>query len=176
MSFTPKYNASDPTLTEGQFNTGRVDVNGKLLVSSSSTISSALPAGNNNIGDVDVASIAAGSNIIGNIRIDQTTPGTTNGVVVNRQPTSTAAITSVASSTSSVTLLASNTARKGASIQNTSTAILYVLLSSGTATATTSHSVQMASGTYYEIPFGYTGAITGIWASANGQANMTEFT
>lgn len=46
-------------------------------------VNAALPAGNNNIGDVDIASIAAGSNIIGNVRIDQTTPGTTNGVQVN---------------------------------------------------------------------------------------------
>lgn len=61
----------------------------------------ALPAGTNNIGDVDIASIAAGDNnignvdivtlpalvassaIIGNVRIDQTTPGTTNGVQIN---------------------------------------------------------------------------------------------
>lgn len=46
-------------------------------------IASAIPAGNNNIGDVDVASIAAGANVIGKVGIDQTTPGTTNGVQVN---------------------------------------------------------------------------------------------
>ena len=39
-----------------------------------------IAAGANNIGDVDVASIAAGSNIIGKVGIDQTTPGTTNRV------------------------------------------------------------------------------------------------
>lgn len=111
----------------------------------------------------------------GNLKVAVSGTATTTSTIT-RLPTSSAAITSVASSASSVTLLAANTARKGASIQNTSTAILYVLLSSGTATATTSHSVQMASNTYYEVPFGYTGAITGIWASANGSANMTEFT
>lgn len=42
-----------------------------------------IAAGTNNIGDVDVASIATGSNIIGKVGIDQTTPGTTNGVYVN---------------------------------------------------------------------------------------------
>lgn len=34
--------------------------------------------------------LPAGSNIIGNVRIDQTTPGTTNGVVVNATTTTTA--------------------------------------------------------------------------------------
>jgi hypothetical protein len=42
-----------------------------------------LAAGLANIGDVDVASIAAGTNLIGKVGIDQTTPGTTNGVVMN---------------------------------------------------------------------------------------------
>ena len=43
----------------------------------------ALPAGTNNIGDVDLASaIPAGTNIVGQVGIDQTTPGTTNGVQV----------------------------------------------------------------------------------------------
>lgn len=86
--------------------------------------------------------------------------------------------TSVASSASSVTILAAKPSRRGASIANTSTAILYLRLNSagGAATATTAHTVQMASNTYYEVPFGYVGIITGIWASANGQANITEYT
>src|SRR6185503_2726981 len=55
-------------------------------VGSVTAIANALPAGNNNIGDVDVASLPAiptGSNVIGKVSIDQTTPGTTNGVQVN---------------------------------------------------------------------------------------------
>jgi len=95
---------------------------------------------------------------------------------VTLRVSNTATLTSVASSASSVQLLAANSQRRGASIQNTSTSILYVLLGTASATATTSHSVQMAANTYYEIPYGYTGAVQGIWASANGQANMTELT
>lgn len=96
----------------------------------------------------------------------------------------TPSITSVSSSASSVTILANNAARRGATIQNTSTAILYLRLDGATATATTGHSVQVAPNTRYEIPtFNaanerdavYTGVITGIWASANGQANITEW-
>jgi hypothetical protein len=41
------------------------------------------------------------------------------------------------------------------------------------ATATSGHSIQMAANTNLEI-VGFTGVITGIWASANGFANMTE--
>lgn len=44
------------------------------------TVSTALPAGGNTIGNVGVI---AGSAIIGKVGIDQTTPGTTNGVQIN---------------------------------------------------------------------------------------------
>jgi hypothetical protein len=36
--------------------------------------------------------------------------------------------------------------------------------------------VQIAASGYYEVPFGYPGAIDGIWASANGNARITELT
>lgn len=84
-------------------------------------------------------------------------------------------VTSVASSASSVSLIAANTRRAGVSVQNTSTAILYLLVGGGTATATTSHSVQIPSNGYWEAPYGFTGALSGIWASANGSANITEY-
>lgn len=85
----------------------------------------------------------------------------------------TATLANVVSSATSVTLLAANTARIGATIFNDSTAILYVKL--GTTASATSHTIQMAAGTYYEVPFGYNGRIDGIWASANGNARITEF-
>lgn len=85
-------------------------------------------------------------------------------------------LTSVPDSATSVTLLAANVKRKGASIVNTSTAILYIHMSGGTATATTAHSVQLPTLNYFEVPYGYTGAITGIWASdSTGSANITEY-
>lgn len=94
---------------------------------------------------------------------------------VKAQTCSKATLTTVASSATSVSILAANSARRGASIVNASTAILYLNLAGGTATATTAHSVQLPTLAYYEVPFGFTGAITGIWASANGSANITEF-
>jgi len=84
--------------------------------------------------------------------------------------------TSVNSGTGSVTILASNANRKGASVTNTDANILYLDLSGGTAT-NASYTAAVASGAYYEIPFGYTGLITGIWAGdGSGAALVTEFT
>ena len=84
-----------------------------------------------------------------------------------------ATVTSVASSGSSVALIAANPDRNILIITNASTAILYVLLGGGTATATTAHSWQMAS--LASVNFGaFRGAVSGIWASANGSAQITE--
>ncbi len=85
----------------------------------------------------------------------------------------------VAGATSSTTLLAANVSRIGAIITNDSSAILYIDLTGGTA-STTSYSIVLdgaASSPFeaYEVPFGYTGLITGIWASATGNARVTEF-
>ena len=184
-----------------------------------------------NTGAVTISSaLPAGSNIIGNIRIDQTTPGTTNGSSLSHvgstavatgngvvgtgvqrvaiasdntafsvnavqsgtwtvQPGNTAnttawlvqtanlsssSVTSVASSTSNVTLLASNSARKGATVFNDSTAILY--LKFGATASATSYTVQIAAGGYYEFPGPtvYSGIVDGIWSAANGNARLTE--
>jgi hypothetical protein len=113
----------------------------------------ALPAGNNNIGDVDIASSV---------------------VLTTKQAASTGTLANVASSASSVTLLASNANRLGATIHNDSTQILYVKF--GTTASATSYTVKMVADAYYEVPFGYTGRIDGIWASANGNARVTELT
>jgi len=81
----------------------------------------------------------------------------------------------VASSASAVTILAANASRLGGTVYNASTQILYLILSATTPT-TANYTLAMAASSYYEVPFGYTGIIKGIWASANGNANVTEFT
>lgn len=88
------------------------------------------------------------------------------------------AVTGVTASATSVTLLAANPARRGAIIQNDSTsALLYVRLNSSAAAATSgNYTTTLMGGQNYEIPFNYTGTITGIWASAAGFANVTELT
>lgn len=97
------------------------------------------------------------------------------GSPANFAPSSSAGnSTSVASSATSVTLLAANAARKGATVYNESTSVLYVKF--GTAASATSYTVQVVAAGYYEVPFGYTGIISGIWATANGSARVTELT
>lgn len=90
-----------------------------------------------------------------------------------RQQSPTSALTSVAGSATSVTLLASNTARTSAAIYNDSTVILYIALTSSAASAT-AYTVQVPASGYYEVLGGYTGQISGIWASATGNARITE--
>lgn len=88
----------------------------------------------------------------------------------------TATLSNVASSATSVTVLAANSARRGAIIYNDSSAVLYLKFGSGAA-STSSYTVQIAAGGYYEFPSPvYTGACTGIWAAANGNARVTEVT
>ncbi len=92
-------------------------------------------------------------------------------------PATTATTSAVADNAASTTILASNANRLGASVFNDSSAALYLLLGSGTASAT-NYTCRVASGGYYEVPFGYTGQINGIWASDpnDGAARVTELT
>lgn len=97
-----------------------------------------------------------------------------SGSLVSAPATGT--LSSVESGIASVTILAANTARKGATITNTDANALYLDLSGGTASAT-SYSVAVAAAGYYEVPYGFTGLITGIWAAdGTGAAKVTEFT
>ena len=159
------------------------------------------------------AALPAGTNIIGKTGIDQTTPGTTNAVQVTTaspggatanpayariqdesgttaatvtankalkadtslSASSTATLTSVASSATTVSLLALNTARKGFIIFNDSTQLLYVAFAATASTSAYSYQVQSQGTLEGALPV-YQGAISGIWASANGNARISELT
>ena len=107
-----------------------------------------------------------------------------NALVVALSPASaqtraaTPTITSVVGIATSTTILAANAARLGAIITNSSTAILYLRYgSSAAANSAGNYTIAVPiSGGSHEVPYGYTGQITGIWASANGFANITEIT
>lgn len=105
--------------------------------------------------DVDV------TRVTGTVTIDQLRPATS-------------AVTSVSASVSNVTLKASNAGRYGLSIYNDSTANLFVKL--GATASATSFTQKVAGGGAYEVPFGYTGIVDGIWESATGAARVTEVT
>lgn len=90
--------------------------------------------------------------------------------------------TAVPSSITAGTLKAANTARYGLTISNTDANGLYILLGAGTVSATV-FTVFLAgwSGTgaipYYEVPYGFTGIVTGVWTGdGSGSAYMTEIT
>jgi hypothetical protein len=100
-----------------------------------------------------------------------------NGIMSAKELTSsTATLSNVSSSASSVTILAANTSRLGATVFNDSTEVLY--LKFGSTASSSSFTVKMLAGAYYEMPTPhvYVGVISGIWASANGSARVTELT
>jgi hypothetical protein len=85
------------------------------------------------------------------------------------------AVTRVASAAADTLILASNPARRGATIYNSDANALQLLLSTGAASST-NFTTQLATGAYYEVPFGYSGPIRGIWLLAGaGAAQVTEF-
>lgn len=151
----------------------------------------ALVAGSANIGDVDVVtvpndpfglnadaasatgSISAKLKSIASTTVQMVIDSNSNLKVQTQRPSS-ATTTQVADSASSVQLLASTASRQGATITNDSTVTLYVKL--GTTASLTDYTVPLVAGAYYEVPFGYTGRIDGIWASdpGTGAARITE--
>lgn len=95
---------------------------------------------------------------------------------VRDRPAPTSVVTSVTPTTTSGTLLALNAARRGAALFNNTDRDVFVKLGS-TATATTSFTVKLASGDYYEVPASYSGVIDGILASGpvgSGTVLVTE--
>jgi len=93
---------------------------------------------------------------------------------------SSATTASVAGAAASTSLLASNASRLGATFFNDQPtdgtgAILFLLLDAAVA-STTNYTAQMVPNTYYEVPFGYTGEVRGIWESATGDVRVTELT
>lgn len=92
----------------------------------------------------------------------------------NPTPPSTPVVTAVGDSITSGTLVAANTSRKEVEFYNGSSAILYLLKGTGTASAS-NYTVQLNQGDYYGSDI--TSAFVGIWASATGgKVYITEST
>lgn len=95
-----------------------------------------------------------------------------------------ATLSTVATNIAAVTLKAANTSRKGLTITNISTSILYVKFAAIASPPTTTDYQYalpaMVGGipSILEVPFGYTGEVCGIWsaADASGNAKIAEFT
>jgi len=90
-------------------------------------------------------------------------------------PVRTPTTTSVASSATSVTILTSNANRRGISIANDSTQVLRLSYSDPATTANAFIVMQPGSFLWLDQQLMITGTIYGIWASANGTAQVTEY-
>jgi len=129
-------------------------LNGKVTACNTGavTISSALPAGTNNLGDVDIASLPA--------VVDATY--------------SSSSVTSVSAAATSTSILATNSSRRMAIMVNDADKNAYVKL--GTTASTSSFSYKLTPGQTLELPTPvYTGAIDAIWdTSPTGSMRITE--
>jgi hypothetical protein len=83
--------------------------------------------------------------------------------------------TSVSSSATSVTILAANANRRGFSVSNISTAKLYLSFSDPATVANCFIEVPAGAFLLLDQQLIVTSAIYGIWASANGTAQVTEY-
>jgi hypothetical protein len=81
--------------------------------------------------------------------------------------------TSVTAAITDTLILAANTARRGVIVYNDSSASLSLSVGTNAASAANRTLVISPNG-YWELPFGYTGQLRGIWTSATGAAKVTE--
>jgi hypothetical protein len=91
----------------------------------------------------------------------------------NSPQSSSVVSTTVAASTTAGVLITANPNRKGLTIQNASTGILYIDFD-GNVTPT-SFLARLASQAYFEAPINYTGAVHGVWTNTNGAAEIREY-
>jgi len=77
-------------------------------------------------------------------------------------------------STSYGTISTASTGRLGCQVFNEGAGNLYITLGTAT-TSTTSYTIRLSAGDYYEVPANYTGLIGGIFATA-GTAYVTILT
>lgn len=83
-----------------------------------------------------------------------------------------AVTSSVAATVGNIILLAANPARLGFSVYLDGGSALYLKL--GSNAGTLDYTLQIAPSGYYEVPFNYTGTVTGIWQFTGGTARITE--
>lgn len=85
--------------------------------------------------------------------------------------------TQIDSSDAQVTILEENLARRGFSIQNRSSAILYLTFDSNPATIADTAFIDLAPGVFFAMDRQLVPgcAIYGVWSSVNGHAQVTEY-
>lgn len=94
-------------------------------------------------------------------------------VPVKASRAATSAVTTVAAAASSTTLISSNANRLGVVIRNDSSSVLYIRDNASVVTSANA-TVKLDAGGMY-ANYLWTGEIRGIWASATGNAVITEY-
>lgn len=99
----------------------------------------------------------------------------TDGSINVSLTTGSSSVTAVTASVTNTTLIASNSSRRGILLYNDSTSIVRVKF--GTTASSSSFSFKLYPNCFYDNPtMCYTGIITGIWESANGNMLVTQLT
>ena len=80
--------------------------------------------------------------------------------------------TRIAGTIGNLIILAANSNRLGAMFYLESGSALFLKL--GSNAGTFDYTLQLGTGGYYEVPYNYTGTISGIWQFANGTIQITE--
>jgi hypothetical protein len=168
----------------GPWNIGNIDnITGTISLPTGAATSALQLLGNTSLSIIAAsipplgqAAMAASLPVV--IASDQSPIPVTGAIIATPAVSTSAALTNVAGSASSVTLLAANANRKMAAIFNSSTTSSSTLyLAFAASASTSSYSVQIPAGGYYELPAPiYTGEISGIWSTtATAIAHITEF-
>jgi len=178
-----------PTYSNNSFNPLSLTTSGLLRVDGSAvtqpvsgTVTANAGTGNFTVTQATAANLNA--TVVGNTNAGSgastglvTVQGNASGtpIPVTTNKASTGSLSSVAAAVTSTQLLASNANRVSATFFNdSSTAILYLALSS--TASQTAFSVRVMPMSYWELPTSYTGVISGIWNSATGACRVTELT
>jgi len=99
------------------------------------------------------------------------------GSFVSQQARASSAITTVfTASQTSQQFAANNSSRLGITVNSEySTFAGYLYLSLGVPATTSSYVTALWPGSYWEAPYGYTGAIYGLFVTTEGGCTVTEF-
>jgi hypothetical protein len=128
------------------------------ILSDLSNITSGTSVINVNLTDIEALLTTLQADVADGIRLPNATTGGTGPTTFT--------------STSYGTIATSSTGRLGCQIFSEGPGTLHVTLGTAT-TSTSSYTVRLASGDYFEVPSNYTGLIGGIFATA-GTARVTQ--
>jgi len=177
--------ASDQTaIPASQSGTWNInDISGTISLPTGASTSALQTTGNASLSTIagDTTSLDAKFGALGQTNMAGSAPvviaSDQSSIPVHQDNSATATLSNVAASATNVTVLAANANRKGATIYNDAATAKDVFLKFGATASATSFTVKLKDKAYYEVPFGYTGIIDGIWANAGaGTARVTEMT